>query len=695
MVQGGRGGGRAGESASARATAFPGGSRRRQTLNIPDAYQDAHLDPETDRRTGYHTRSILCGPVHNLGGEVIGVIQVINKHKGTFGGVDEQLFKAFAHQASIAVENFNLYRRLAASHEKMAIMLDVATSVTQTLDLPSLIHKIVAKITQILQCDRAAFFVLDREKSELWSMEATGSELKEIRFPATAGLAGHTDGGSGQRDRRLRRPALNQNFDKATGYRTRSVLCVPTLDRAGGIMGVAQAINKAGGPFAEEDAALLKAISSQIGVAVETQLYARTESMKNYLQSVQESISNSILTLDKEYRVITANKAALHLLETQPHECLTHDCRRLLGSTNDYLLGLIDRVYAGGKGATAFDVEVSPGNRAGGRTSTVNANVLPLSGPDQTRQGLVVVLEDITREKRIKSLLVKKMAKDVVERLLSDPQMQQLGGRRGKATILFSDIREFTNISEAMTAEQVVDLLNAYFTVMVEEVQTYGGILDKFIGDAIMALYGIPFPEPDDAARAVRTALRMKEVLQPFNAGRAARGLEPIHIGIGVNTGEVVYGNIGSESRSDFTVIGDTVNLASRLEGLNKVYGSQVLITEFTGEGKSATPSHAPVDHVARERAARRRRRFTKSWASGATSSPSRRPVSPPACGRTGRGRSPTRSDTSAAEAARGIRGAASSRPAAKPWSTRRRPPTGTGCGICRANDRYWRSLQR
>ena len=151
-------------------------------LNIPDAYRDDRFNREMDRKTGFRTKSILCGPVRNLQGRIIGVVQVMNKKGGPFDSSDESLFRAFGYQAAIAVENFHLYRRVVASHGKMAVLLDVASALSETLDLPRLIQRVIAKTTEVLECDRGSLFLFDRGKGELWSMEARGAELGEIRL---------------------------------------------------------------------------------------------------------------------------------------------------------------------------------------------------------------------------------------------------------------------------------------------------------------------------------------------------------------------------------------------------------------------------------------------------------------------------------------------------------------------------------
>jgi adenylate cyclase len=170
----------------------------------------------------------------------------------------------------------------------------------------------------------------------------------------------------------------------------------------------------------------------------------------------------------------------------------------------------------------------------------------------------------------------------VVEDLVADAGKLQLGGEKRELTVLFSDIRGFTTLAEAMAPEDLVKLMNEYFTVMTGKVFAHRGSLDKYIGDAIMAVFGAPVAEPQHAALACRSALDMVQALRALKENWRARGIPAIDIGIGINTGPMVVGNMGSASRFNYTVVGDAVNLASRIEHLNKEYGTNILVSEYT-----------------------------------------------------------------------------------------------------------------
>lgn len=201
----------------------------------------------------------------------------------------------------------------------------------------------------------------------------------------------------------------------------------------------------------------------------------------------------------------------------------------------------------------------------------------------------VTVHRALTEERQrlfIKRAFQQYVPEGVVSRILADPSVLRFGGERRELTIMFTDVRSFTTYSEQYQAELVVEILHEYLTQMVEIIFRNEGTLDKFIGDGVMAIFGAPVPQPDHAVRACKTALEMTEALQRLQHKWRQEGKEPLRIGIAVNTGEVIVGNLGSDQRFDYTVLGDPVNLAARLESLNKEFpqASGMLISEFTYE---------------------------------------------------------------------------------------------------------------
>jgi len=187
------------------------------------------------------------------------------------------------------------------------------------------------------------------------------------------------------------------------------------------------------------------------------------------------------------------------------------------------------------------------------------------------------------REKRqVKRTFSRFVSKDVYEQLVADPASARVGGARRDMSVLFADIRGFTTFTERGKPEEVVSQLNEYFTRMVDVVFAHRGTVDKFVGDMVMALFGAPLADPDHADHAVQAALGMLDALKDQNARWAAEGRPPLEIGVGVNSGDMVAGIIGSDTVMSYTVIGDAVNLGSRLESLNKEYGTRLIVSEGT-----------------------------------------------------------------------------------------------------------------
>ncbi|MBN2736604.1 MAG: HAMP domain-containing protein [Spirochaetales bacterium] len=183
------------------------------------------------------------------------------------------------------------------------------------------------------------------------------------------------------------------------------------------------------------------------------------------------------------------------------------------------------------------------------------------------------------KEKKVRQIFQKYVPRDVIDQFFAHPESMLVGENR-VLSVLFSDIRGFTTISEGMQPDELVQSLNRYFSVMVDIIMGQNGIIDKFIGDAIMAFFGAPVKHENDALASVLAGIEMTEALDTFNKNQDELGLPAFHTGIGINYGVVTVGNIGSEKKMDYTVIGDMVNLASRLEGLTKQYKQKLIISE-------------------------------------------------------------------------------------------------------------------
>ena len=569
-------------------------------LIILDAYSDDRFNRTVDEQTGFTTKSILCAPVKTVKGELIGVIQVLNKKKGEFDEEDLNLLEAMTTQASVALQSTQFVEKMKKSREQELEFLDIVTDVTSDLELGSLLSKVMSEATRMLSADRGTLFINDEKTNELFSRVAMGDSIGEIRLPNTAGIAGavFTSAKSVNIPYAYADLRFNPSFDKQTGYFTRSILCIPVTNKDGKVIGVTQVLNKRGGPFSEEDGARLKAFTSQIAIALENaKLFEDVQNMKNYNESMLESMTNAVVTLDEDGKIVTCNAAGLRILKVKAADIIDKKASDVFVEENAWLMEQAATVDESGEGDIKVDAELMVGAVDARTQISCNVTCLPLLSPEDKKLGVMFMIEDISSEKRMKSTMSRYMDPGLAAQLMAGGD-DALGGKAITATVLFSDVRGFTTLTESLCTQGTVQMLNEYFTIMVECISREGGMLDKFIGDAIMAGFGVPLPHDDDEDRTVRTGIAMISELWEWNKERVAKGEMPIDMGLGLNTDNVVTGNIGSPKRMDYTMIGDGVNLAARLESACKQYAARILISDLTFKKLKGTYRIRDIDRV-------------------------------------------------------------------------------------------------
>ena len=578
---------------------------------ILDAYKDDRFDKSVDMRTGYRTKSILCAPLKTVGGEVIGVSQILNKIDGKFNDDDLEILEAMTKQAAIAIQGNIIVEQIEKSRKQELEFLDIVSQVSSELELGPLLERIIGTVTKMLNAERSTLFINDEKTNELYTEVAEGVGKTVIRFPNHLGIAGtvFTSGQALNIPHAYADLRFNPGVDRSTGYFTRSMLCTPVINKEGRRIGVCQVLNKRDGPFTDEDQKRLAAFTSQISMAIENaKLFNDVQNEKNYSQGMLSSMSNGVITVDENGKIVTCNPAGLNILKIgKLKEVLGQKIKDLFTGSNVWLMEKIqgdesqdeedeeDEDEPKKKGEETFmDVELE----FGGETVSANISVLPLLGVENESLGSLIMIEDISSEKRMKSTMSRYMDPGLADKLLDESEEDIMGGKESLGTVLFSDVRSFTTLTESLGATGTVSLLNEYFTVMVDCITGEGGMLDKFIGDAIMAIFGTPFAHDDDPDRGVRAAIKMMEDLYILNDARVKDGQLAIDHGMGVNTGMIVSGNIGSPKRMDYTVIGDGVNLAARLESACKQYGVRIIISEYTFESLKATYRTREIDKV-------------------------------------------------------------------------------------------------
>jgi adenylate cyclase len=466
-------------------------------------------------------------------------------------------------------------------------LIEVNSAITSEMQLDVLLARIIEVTSRILNADRSTLLLHDDRTGELWSLVAEGLTLREIRMSATIGLAGHAfaTGKAVNVADAYADPRFNRMIDSANGYHTGSILTMPVIARDGRRLGVMQALNRRDGrPFSDDDEKRMVAFAAQAAIAIDNAtLFTEVITSRNYNESILRSMSSGVVTMDGDAGIAKLNAAASQILGIPAEALEGVNARALLLETNPWLLTEIDAVNATGERKSLIDVDL---RTEGGRIASANITIVPLLS-DSEAVGLLLLIEDISEGKRMQSAMRRFMTQKVVDQVLSRGD-ELLFGTACRASVLFADIRNFTAMAEALSARETVDMLNEAFTEFFEAVAASDGVLDKFIGDAIMAVYGAPLTTGRDPENAVESAVQMLRALHLLNRRRHERGQPPLRLGVGVSTGEVVAGTIGSPKRMDYTVIGDSVNLSARLQDLTKVYGVEILVCEETAAAVAA-----------------------------------------------------------------------------------------------------------
>jgi adenylate cyclase len=478
------------------------------------------------------------------------------------------------------------------AHERQALqaLYEVGQAVNSTLELSDVLNQVMDRIIQLTGAERSFLMLKNESTGELEVRVARNVDretLQHSEFAVSWTIVQQvvSDG----------RPIVTTNAqadprfaaqESVVAYSLRSILCVPMMVREQ-ITGVIYADNRIKtGLFGDRDRDILAAFANQAALAIENaRLFARVKQqlaaitlMKDLMDNVFESITSGVITTDMDDKITLFNRAAETILGVATRDVVEKPYHYTLPIAAD-LRPLIDEVKVR---HVVLARELERDLPARGAVE-LSMNFAPLKGSDERDvSGVAIVVEDLTEKRKleadqrfIKETFMRYAPPAVVEQLLRDPSQLKLGGVRKPIAIVFSDIRGFTTFSETLAPEALVEVLNAYLAMAADAVLAFDGVLDKFMGDAVMGLFNVPLDQTHYTLRAVKAALKMQQAILEYHQHAGVD--RQLNFGVGINAGEAVVGNIGTEKQRNYTAIGDAVNYAKRLQENAK--GGQILIS--------------------------------------------------------------------------------------------------------------------
>ncbi len=493
-------------------------------------------------------------------------------------------------------ENRAILANQAQELQNLRALAEISHVVNSSLDLTTVLNEVMDTLVRLTGAERG-FLMLRDESGQLnfriarnmsrESLDQSESEISRTIVERVARDGEPVVTTNAQEDPRF------GGQESVVAYSLRSILCVP-LKVKGVLTGVIYADNRVRtGLFTERERDLLASFANQAAVALENarlfesvkQTLAEVTELKSLMDNVFASIASGVITADIQDRITLVNSAAENILGVAAERLRGLSLSELLPPLDPGLPRRIEDVKAADRRFVGIEVNPTLPERG---TVNLSLSLSPLKDADQVTGGVAIVVDDLTETKRLRSkyeIFQRMVSPAVIESLPDDPSQLKLGGLRQEVTVLFADVRGFSTFSEHLDPVRLLDVLNSYLGMGAEAVLLQEGTLDKFMGDAIMALFNAPLRQPDHTLRAVHAALKMKRDIESFH-----ETVDPqfrLGFGIGINAGTAVVGMVGARLRLDYSAIGDDVNLAKRIQ-------------EISGRGQILI-SHAAYERVAEQ----------------------------------------------------------------------------------------------